>query len=126
MYDCCRKQLDTLRERDSFDAVVDYGLHLSVSVVCELLDIPVGDRPMLTEWVRTIFYRPAHEAGLTDAGADAGTAREAPANSARSFPSREAIAAARSADRLRANGRSLSGASIDSSAMVGRSSDEKT
>lgn len=71
MYDCCRKQLDTLRERDSFDAVVDYGLHLSVSVVCELLDIPVGDRPMLTEWVRTIFYRPAHEAGLTDAGADA-------------------------------------------------------
>jgi cytochrome P450 family 130 len=71
MYDHCRVRLAELRERDSFDAVVDYGLHLSVSVVCELLSIPVADRPMLTDWVRTIFYRPAHEAGLTEAGADA-------------------------------------------------------
>jgi cytochrome P450 len=67
----CRARLAALRERDTFDAVVDYGLHLSVSVVCELLAIPTSDRPMLTDWVRLIFYRPAAEAGLTDAGADA-------------------------------------------------------
>jgi cytochrome P450 len=69
--ECCRERLRELRERDSFDAVVDYGLHLSVSVVCELLDIPTTDRGRLTEWVRQIFYRPADEIGLTDAGADA-------------------------------------------------------
>jgi cytochrome P450 len=71
MLDHCRARLEHLRERDSFDAVVDYGLHLSVSVVCELLGIPRRDRPMLTDWVRLIFYRTADEAGLTEAGADA-------------------------------------------------------
>src|SRR5436190_617773 len=59
------------RRMGPYPAVVDYGLHLSVSVVCELLAIPTSDRPMLTDWVRLIFYRPAAEAGLTDAGADA-------------------------------------------------------
>jgi cytochrome P450 len=71
MLDHCRDRLELLRERETFDAVVDYGLHLSVSVVCELLGIPPSDRPILTDWVRLIFYRPADEAGLTEAGADA-------------------------------------------------------
>ena len=73
MHQHCRDRLAVLRERDAFDAVVDYGLHLSVSVVCELLAIPRSDRPLLTDWVRLIFYRPAAEAGLTEAGADAYT-----------------------------------------------------
>jgi cytochrome P450 len=71
IHDECRARLVSLRERDGFDAVVDYGLHLSVTVVCELLAIPTSDRPLLTDWVRSIFYRPAAEAGLTEAGAAA-------------------------------------------------------
>jgi cytochrome P450 len=67
----CRSRLDELREREQFDAVVDYGLHLSVTIVCELLDIPVDDRSRLIEWVRQIFYRDESESGLTAAGADA-------------------------------------------------------
>ncbi len=71
MQEECRARLAALRDREGFDAVVDYGLHLSVTVVCELLAIPTSDRPMLTDWVRSIFYRPAAEAGLTEAGAAA-------------------------------------------------------
>jgi cytochrome P450 len=67
----CRARLAELREAEGFDAVVDYGLHLSVTMVCELLAIPTSDRPLLTDWVRQIFYRTAEEAGLTAAGADA-------------------------------------------------------
>jgi cytochrome P450 len=69
--DLCRDRLVELRAADRFDAVVDYGLYLSVSVVCELLAVPGADRPLLEDWVRTIFYRPPGDVGLTTAGADA-------------------------------------------------------
>jgi hypothetical protein len=67
----CRERLVELREREQIDVVVDYGLHLSVTVVCQLLDIPVADRSQIIEWVRLIFYRGDGEPGLTTAGADA-------------------------------------------------------
>jgi cytochrome P450 len=67
----CRAALEPLRDGQTIDATIDFGLQLSVAVVTELLGISADDRPTIGSWIRQIFYRRADEHGLSDRGVDA-------------------------------------------------------
>ncbi|WP_017599100.1 cytochrome P450 family protein [Nocardiopsis lucentensis] len=59
--------LDALVGEDSFDLVRDFALPYSVSVICDTLGVPRGDRSRFNSWVQTITGAAEPEALRRDA-----------------------------------------------------------
>jgi cytochrome P450 len=62
------EMLDAARDRGSFDAVVDFGARLSVTVACLAIGLPVDDGPLLTSLVQRFFHHDPGSGGFSADG----------------------------------------------------------
>jgi cytochrome P450 len=60
--------LDASREQGGFDAVVDFGARVSVTVACLAIGLPVEHGPMLTRLVQRFFHHDPGAGGFTPDG----------------------------------------------------------
>jgi cytochrome P450 len=60
--------LDAAREQGGFDAVVDFGARVSVTMTCLAIGLPVEDGPMLTRLVQRFFHHDPDTGGFSADG----------------------------------------------------------